>query len=234
MLELRDVSVSYSEPPVQAVRAVTISVQTSQIVAILGESGSGKSSLLRAVAGLEPATGQVLINGTDVTVAPVHKRGVGMVFQDVQLFPHRNVARNISYGLEMAKTPKADRATRVSELLELVGLAGYEDRPITTLSGGQAQRVALARTLAPEPAVVLLDEPLSALDRILRTRLTDDLRKILTGVGATALYVTHDRDEALAVADQIAIMDGGELVQIGTAEALLEAPASDVVHRLLA
>lgn len=234
MLELRDVSVSYSEPPVQAVRAVTISVQTSQIVAILGESGSGKSSLLRAVAGLEPATGQVYINGTDVTAAPVHKRGVGMVFQDVQLFPHRNVARNISYGLEMAKTPKADRAKRVSELLELVGLAGYEDRPITTLSGGQAQRVALARTLAPEPAVVLLDEPLSALDRILRTRLTGDLRKILTGVGATALYVTHDRDEALAVADQIAIMDGGELVQIGTAEALLEAPASDVVHRLLA
>ncbi|VEI13538.1 ABC transporter ATP-binding protein [Trueperella bialowiezensis] len=255
MLELKNVTVTYDEPPVRAVNDLSMRVDTGEIVALLGESGSGKSSLLRAVAGLEPADGEVFINGTNVAGVPVHRRGVGMVFQDGQLFPHRNVARNISYGLEIpghAKTggddagstgsgrgvrgrrlPKSERAARVAELLDLVGLAGYENRPITTLSGGQAQRVALARTLAPQPEVVLLDEPLSALDRILRTRLSSDLRRILTSVKATALYVTHDREEALAIADRVAIMDGGRLVQIGTAEQLLREPASDVVVRLL-
>jgi len=210
-----------------------MTVPTGEIVAILGESGSGKSSLLRAVAGLEAATGSVLLDGKDVARVPVHQRNIGMVFQDGMLFPHRNVARNIEYGLEILGMAKQARAERVTELLSLIGLDGYGNRPISTLSGGQAQRVALARTLAPRPEVVLLDEPLSALDRILRTRLSTDLRDILTAVGATALYVTHDRDEAVTVADRIAVMDGGELVQIGPAETLIAQPVSDTVRRLL-
>lgn len=233
MLHIENFNLSYEYPPVHAVKDVTMTVPTGEIVAILGESGSGKSSLLRAVAGLEAATGSVLLDGKDVAGVPVHQRNIGMVFQDGQLFPHRNVARNIEYGLEIQGMAKQARAERVAELLSLIGLDGYGDRPISTLSGGQAQRVALARTLAPGPEVVLLDEPLSALDRILRTRLSTDLRDILTAVGATALYVTHDRDEAVTVADRIAVMDGGELVQIGPAEKLIAQPVSDTVRRLL-
>lgn len=233
MLHIENLNLVYDHPPVHAVKDVSMTMPTGEIVAILGESGSGKSSLLRAVAGLEPSTGSVLIDGKDVANVPVHQRNIGMVFQDAQLFPHRNVARNIAYGLEIQGLPKDTRSERVAEMLDLIGLAGYEDRPISTLSGGQAQRVALARTLAPRPELVLLDEPLSALDRILRTRLSQDLREILTAVDATALYVTHDREEAFTVADRIAVMDGGALVQIGDAGELTSNPASDVVLRLL-
>lgn len=233
MLHIENLNLVYDHPPVHAVKDVSMTMPTGEIVAILGESGSGKSSLLRAVAGLEPSTGSVLIDGKDVANVPVHQRNIGMVFQDAQLFPHRNVARNIAYGLEIQGLPKDARSERVAEMLDLIGLAGYENRQITTLSGGQAQRVALARTLAPRPELVLLDEPLSALDRILRTRLSQDLREILTAVDATALYVTHDREEAFTVADRIAVMDGGALVQIGDAGELTSNPASDVVLRLL-
>lgn len=233
MLHIENLNLVYDHPPVHAVKDVSMTMPTGEIVAILGESGSGKSSLLRAVAGLEPSTGSVLIDGKDVANVPVHQRNIGMVFQDAQLFPHRNVARNIAYGLEIQGLPKDARSERVAEMLDLIGLAGYEDRPISTLSGGQAQRVALARTLAPRPELVLLDEPLSALDRVLRTRLSQDLREILTAVDATALYVTHDREEAFTVADRIAVMDGGALVQIGDADRLTSRPASDVVLRLL-
>ncbi|MEW6872527.1 ABC transporter ATP-binding protein [Trueperella pyogenes] len=233
MLTLENIDLSYAEPLVHAVADVSFEVPTGTIVALLGESGSGKSSLLRAVAGLERATGRVVLDGRDVSDVPVHERGIGMVFQSGQLFPHRSVARNIAYGLEVQKTPKAERAARVAELLELVGLPGYENRPISTLSGGQAQRVALARTLAPNPQLVLLDEPLSALDRILRTRLSSDLRQILTAVGATAIYVTHDSDEALNIADLIGVMHDGRLIQLGTAAELQANPASETVRRLL-
>lgn len=233
MLHIENLNLVYDHPPVHAVKDVSMTMPTGEIVAILGESGSGKSSLLRAVAGLEPSTGSVLIDGKDVANVPVHQRNIGMVFQDAQLFPHRNVARNIAYGLEIQGLPKDARSERVAEMLDLIGLAGYENRQISTLSGGQAQRVALARTLAPRPELVLLDEPLSALDRILRTRLSQDLREILTAVDATALYVTHDREEAFTVADRIAVMDGGALVQIGDAGELTSNPASDVVLRLL-
>lgn len=233
MLHIENLNLVYDHPSVHAVKDVSMTMPTGEIVAILGESGSGKSSLLRAVAGLEPSTGSVLIDGKDVANVPVHQRNIGMVFQDAQLFPHRNVARNIAYGLEIQGLPKDARSERVAEMLDLIGLAGYEDRPISTLSGGQAQRVALARTLAPRPELVLLDEPLSALDRILRTRLSQDLREILTAVDATALYVTHDREEAFTVADRIAVMDGGALVQIGDAGELTSNPVSDVVLRLL-
>lgn len=175
----------------------------------------------------------MILSGRDVTGVPVHERNIGMVFQSGQLFPHRSVARNIAYGLEVRKLPKAERSARVDELLELVGLPGYENRPITTLSGGQAQRIALARTLAPRPELILLDEPLSALDRILRTRLSAQLRDILKAVAATAIYVTHDREEALNVADLIGVMHDGRLIQLGTAEQLLANPASETVQRLL-
>ncbi|QOQ39548.1 ABC transporter ATP-binding protein [Trueperella pecoris] len=234
MLTLENIDLSYAEPPVHAVDHVSLDVPTGTIVALLGESGSGKSSLLRTVAGLETASGRVILNGRDVSSVPVHERNIGMVFQSGQLFPHRSVARNIAYGLEVRKLPKPERSARVAELLELVGLPGYENRPIVTLSGGQAQRVALARTLAPRPELVLLDEPLSALDRILRTRLSAQLRTILKAVDATAIYVTHDREEALNVADLIGVMHDGRLIQLGTAEQLLANPASETVNRLLA
>ncbi|WP_276787065.1 ABC transporter ATP-binding protein [Trueperella bernardiae] len=233
MLRLVNLDLSYDQPPVHAVNGVSLTLQTGQILALLGESGSGKSSLLRAVAGLEPATGEVSLGGRDLAGVPVHLRNIGMVFQDGQLFPHRSVEGNIAYGLEVQKVAKAERHERVAELLELVGLPDYGGRPISTLSGGQAQRVALARSLAPRPDLILLDEPLSALDRILRTRLSTQLREILSAVGATAIYVTHDRDEAFNVADLIGVMEDGRLIQLGTADELSESPASDTVRRLI-
>lgn len=212
MIKIHDLTVRYADTV--AVDAVSLQVQRGDIVALLGPSGCGKSSLLRAIAGLVPATGTLHIDGHDMTGVPVHQRHVGMVFQEGQLFPHRNVAGNISYGLSTMS--KAQKRERVSELLELVGLAGYEDRPISTLSGGQAQRVALARSLAPQPGVLLLDEPLSALDRSLRERLSRELRDIIQAAGVTAIYVTHDQDEAFSVADRVMIMEAGAFIADGT------------------
>ena len=214
-LVLEKVSVDYRLPSrvVHAVRGVSLSLKSGEILGLLGASGSGKSTLLRAIAGLEPvASGRVLMAGRDVTRVPTHKRGIGMVFQRGELFPHRNVGRNISYGLEMAGASRSARVARVEELLEMVGLAGYADRPIDTLSGGQAQRVALARTLAPRPGLVLLDEPLSALDKKLRERLAVDVRSILKSSGTAAVFVTHDPEEATTVSDSVREMEDGELV----------------------
>ncbi|GAA2238079.1 hypothetical protein GCM10010401_07880 [Rarobacter faecitabidus] len=212
-LELRDVSVSYQAqrgaPAIDVLRGVDLRVPKGTTTALLGASGSGKSTLLRAVAGLEPLRdGRVLFDGEDLAGVPVHKRGFGLLFQDGQLFAHLNVARNIEYGLRSSRMPRADRAARVAELLDLVGLPGFADRPVATLSGGQRQRVALARSLAPSPRLLLLDEPLSALDADLRARLAGDLRDILTRTGTTALFVTHDRSEADAVADTVVAMSG--------------------------
>ena len=210
-LEMRGVHLRYPDG-YEALRGVNLQVQRGEIVALLGASGSGKSTVLRAVAGLEPiSAGEILIDGVDVRSVPVHKRDTGMVFQDGQLFPHRNVARNVAYGLEVRGLDRAARDARVAELLELVGLAGYGDRPINTLSGGQAQRVALARSLAPQPALLLLDEPLSALDADLREDLSRELREILKSTGTAALYVTHDRSEAERAADRIVTIKDGQL-----------------------
>lgn len=217
-LRLDHVNVDYRLPDrvVHAVRDVSLVLERGHILGLLGASGSGKSTLLRAIAGLEPvASGQVVMGGRDVTHVPTHKRGIGMVFQRGELFPHRSVGRNISYGLEMAGVSRRDRIERVEELLELVGLAGYADRPIDTLSGGQAQRVALARTLAPRPELVLLDEPLSALDKKLRERLAEDVRSILKSSGTAAIFVTHDPEEARTVSDSIREMEAGELLPGG-------------------
>lgn len=237
-LEVRGACVVY-EPdgrdagPTTAVVDVDLTVQTGEIIALLGPSGCGKSSLLRAIAGIEPLTaGSIVWNGRDLARVPVHKRGFGLMFQDGQLFPHRSVAGNVAYGLK-GKLGRAAAQTRVHELLDVVGLAGYADRPVTTLSGGEKQRVALARSLAPEPSVLLLDEPLSALDRALRERLAVDLRDALVATGTTAIFVTHDHDEAFTVADRVAIMHGGHILQFGTPDELWNSPASRAVAEFL-
>lgn len=202
-LELRGVTVRYpdgSEP----FRDVDLEVFDGEIVALLGPSGLGKSSLLRGIAGLERVSeGEVRMHGVRVNELPTHRRSCGLVFQDGQLFPYRSVAKNIAYGLEVAGVSKPERRARVAEMLELVDLSGYETRAVQTLSGGQAQRVALARSLAVTPQLLLLDEPLSALDAELRARLAVELREILKSTGTAAIYVTHDRGEATTVADRV-------------------------------
>ena len=218
--------------PVTAVDGVDLDVARGETVALLGASGCGKSSLLRAVAGLEDlAGGTVAWDGRDVARVPVHRRGFGLMFQDGQLFPFRDVAGNVAYGL--AGLPRRERRARVERVLDVVGLRGYGPREVTTLSGGQAQRVALARSLAPRPRLLLLDEPLSALDRALRERLAVDLRRILTDQGTTALYVTHDRDEAEEVADRVGVMEAGRLLRLDAPEVLRADPGGEAVARLL-
>lgn len=236
-LEVRDVVVLYRDDDgttKAAVDGLDLDVAPGEVVALLGPSGSGKSSLLRAVAGLEPvARGAIAWDGVDLAGVPVHQRGIGLMFQDGQLFPHRDVAGNVAFGLQMQHVPRADRARRVAQLLELVGLAGFADREVASLSGGERQRVALARSLAPQPRLLLLDEPLSALDRALRERLAGDVRSVLRTTGTTALFVTHDHDEAFAVADRIAVMDAGRLLQVAAPPQLWHRPASRRVAEFL-
>ncbi len=213
-LTLSGVTVRYDD--LVAVSDVSLALPAGEVLAVLGPSGCGKSTLLRAVAGLEPvAAGSIAYDGADLAGVPTHRRGFALMFQDGQLFGHLSVGRNVGYALRLRRTPRAELATRVDELLELVGLTGYADRLPATLSGGERQRVALARALAVEPRLILLDEPLSALDASLRERLAGDLREILHRAGTTALMVTHDHDEAFAVADRIAVMRAGRLIQDG-------------------
>lgn len=202
MLEIVDVTMSFDG--ITVLDHISATVGDGEVVALLGPSGSGKSTLLRIVAGLEsPDHGTVRISGRDVTAVPTHRRDVGLVFQDEQLFPHRDVAGNVGFGLEMAGVPGDERRGRVDELLDLVGLAGFGGRRVTDLSGGEAKRVALARALAPRPAVLLLDEPLTGLDRDLHDRLAREVAGILRSTGTTAVWVTHDRAEADSVADRV-------------------------------
>ena len=218
--------------PSTAVDDVSLHVDPGEVVALLGPSGCGKSSLLRAVAGLEPlAAGAVTWDDEPLDRVPVHRRGFGLLFQDGQLFPHRDVAGNVAYGL--AGRPREEVGARVRHLLEVVGLDGYGDRQVATLSGGERQRVALARALAPAPRLLLLDEPLSALDRALRERLALDVRAALLATGTTALFVTHDHDEAFAVADRVAVMARGRLLQVAPPAELWRAPASREVAAFL-
>ncbi|OLO78000.1 ABC transporter ATP-binding protein [Actinomyces oris] len=229
-LSVRGLAVTYGD--LRAVDGVDLEVAAGEVVALLGASGSGKSSLLRAVAGLEDvAAGEVAWGGRSMVRVPVHKRGFGLMFQDGQLFEHRDVGSNIAYGL--TGLPRAQRGERVREMLDLVGLPGFERRRVTTLSGGQAQRVALARALAPAPRLLLLDEPLSALDRALREQLATDVRTILRRGGTTALYVTHDQDEAMTVADRVGVMEAGRLLRLDTPQRLWADPGSSKVARFL-
>lgn len=208
MLSVRELTVRYGERTV--LDRVTLEVGARQIVALRGPSGSGKTTLLRAVAGLIDIDGGVVhVDGADVTALPTHRRGVGMVFQDQQLFPHLDVAANVGFGLRMRGEPAGAIDGRVAEMLHLVGLDGFGPRRVDRLSGGEATRVALARSLAPAPRVLLLDEPLSGLDPELHDRLADDLRSVLHATGTSALLVTHDREEAARVADTVVALIPG-------------------------
>lgn len=213
MLELSDVTVAFDGAV--AVDGVDLTVADGDVLAVLGPSGCGKSTLLRAIAGLEPAVGTVAWDGADLAGTPTHRRGFALMFQDGQLFDHLTVARNVGYAQRLRGADRRAVRAEVDDLLELVGLAGYGDRLPRTLSGGERQRVALARSLAARPRLILLDEPLSALDAGLRVRLGADLRRILVEAGTTALLVTHDQDEAFAVADRVALMRAGRIVQEG-------------------
>ena len=235
MLTVRDLTVRFDGAEADpAVDAVHLDLPTGNVLAVLGPSGCGKSTLLRAVAGLELLdAGSVAYDGQDLADVPTHKRGFALMFQDGQLFPHQSVAGNVGYPLRLRRTPAARIARRVEELLELVGLPGLGDRSTTNLSGGERQRVALARALAVEPRLLLLDEPLSALDRGLRERLAHDLRDILVASGTTALLVTHDQEEAFAVADRMALMREGRLVQSGTVDEVWRNPVDAEAARFL-
>ncbi len=205
-LDAVDLHVAFDGTPV--LRGHSLHVDQGEVVALLGPSGSGKSTLLRVVAGLiTPDRGEVLLDGVDVTSLPTHLRSVGMVFQDEQLFPHLSVGDNVGFGLKMAGVAPGARADRIARILAVVGLPGFEHRQVGGLSGGEAKRVALARSLASEPKVLLLDEPLTGLDRELHDRLQVEVADVLRQVGTTAVWVTHDHAEATAVADRVLHLD---------------------------
>jgi thiamine transport system ATP-binding protein len=232
MLRLDGVAVHYGE--IEALAGVDLVVADGERVALLGPSGSGKSTLLRAVAGLEPlAAGTISWNGGDLAGTPPHARGFGLMFQEYVLFPHHDVAGNVGFGLRIRGDAPAQLRARVEEVLAMVGLAGYGQRRMTELSGGEQQRVALARALAPRPQLLMLDEPLGALDRALRTRLIDELGELFVRLELTILYVTHDQEEALALGDRVAVMQAGRIEAVDLPEALWQRPPSEFVARFL-
>jgi ABC-type Fe3+/spermidine/putrescine transport system ATPase subunit len=232
LLEFTSISKSFSGTPV--LHDVSFYAEQGEIVCLLGPSGCGKTTLLRIVAGLETADGgQVLFEGRPLDEVPVHRRGFGLMFQDFALFPHQDVAANVGFGLRMQGLAPAQVEARVAEMLALVGLQGYEGRRVYELSGGEQQRVALARSLAPGPRLLMLDEPLGSLDRALREELMNELRAILKRVSVTAIYVTHDQQEAFAVADRLIVINQGRIVQKGTPRAVYRHPASAWVARFL-
>jgi thiamine transport system ATP-binding protein len=232
MLELRDLSVRFGD--FTAVDHVDVDLPRGRVLAVLGPSGCGKSTLLRAIAGLEDlATGSVRFAGQDLAAVPTHRRGFALMFQDGQLFAHQSVADNVAFPLRLRSVPGNERRRRVAELLELVGLSRSGAQRTSELSGGEQQRVALARALAAQPRLLLLDEPLSALDRELRERLAADVRAILAETGTTTLLVTHDHDEACAMSDDLAVMMRGRVVQHGATSRIWHAPASTEVARFL-
>jgi putative spermidine/putrescine transport system ATP-binding protein len=227
-VELVDVVKDYGSS--RALTGVNLTMAPGEFIALLGPSGCGKTTVLRSLSGLEQITsGAIRIDGQDVAHVPVNKRDIGMVFQSYSLFPHMTVSQNVAFGLQMRKVPADDRARRVEEALEMVGLGAFGARYAHQLSGGQQQRVALARALVTRPRVLLLDEPLSALDAKVRVQLRDEIRRIQTELGITTLFVTHDQEEALAVADRVAVMNAGNIEQIGSPEDLYRTPSSAFV-----
>lgn len=232
MLQCVQISVSFGGTP--ALDAVDLTVHDGEIVAVMGPSGCGKTTLLRVVAGLQgPDAGTIAWDGKALGDTPPHARGFGLMFQDYALFPHLDVKGNVEFGLRMRGMSAEDRIDRVDDMLQTVGLDGYADRKINELSGGEQQRVALARTLAPSPRLVLLDEPIGALDRTLREHLIAEMRDVFARLGVTALYVTHDRDEAFAIADTVAVMNHGLVVRKGTPEEIWRDPENEYVASLL-
>ncbi|MER6535906.1 ABC transporter ATP-binding protein [Streptomyces sp900105755] len=232
LLELDEATVRFGGRAV--LDAVGLEVAEHEVVCVLGPSGSGKSTLLRAVAGLQPlGSGRVLLDGHDQARVPAHRRGVGLMFQDHQLFPQRDVGGNVAFGLRMRGAGRAEQVARVGELLELVGLPGAAGRAVAGLSGGEQQRVALARALAPRPRLLMLDEPLGQLDRSLRERLVVELRELFGRLGTTVLAVTHDQGEAFALADRVVVMRDGRIAQSGTPLDVWQRPADEFVARFL-
>lgn len=217
-----------------AVQELDLSIADGEFFSLLGPSGCGKTTTLRMVAGLEePSAGQVRIGGADVTRVPPHRRDIGMVFQNYALFPHLDVAGNVGYGLAARQVPRAERGPRVAEALAQVALAGYQSRRIDALSGGQQQRVAVARATVLRPALLLLDEPLSNLDARLRVETRAMLRRVQRELGATAIYVTHDQDEALTLSDRLAVLKDGVLQQVGPPAEVYRRPANAFVASFL-
>jgi thiamine transport system ATP-binding protein len=232
MLEVRGLTVRYGSA--LALGGVDLTIDDHEVVCVLGPSGSGKTTLLRTIAGLEqPVDGAVLRDGIDLAPVPPHRRELGLMFQDHALFPHRDVLGNVVFGLRMRGDAHEVADARAREVLALVGLTGFEQRGVRELSGGEQQRVALARALAPEPQLLMLDEPLGALDRALREELAAELRQLFTRLGLSVLLVTHDHDEAFALGDRVAVMHSGRIEQIGTPVDVWNRPASRFVARFL-
>ncbi|MFM8321591.1 MAG: ABC transporter ATP-binding protein [Chloroflexota bacterium] len=218
----------------QALRGVSLEAPQGQILALLGPSGCGKSTLLYTIAGLErPDQGEVRWDGAPLTHTPPHRRGFGLMFQDFALFPHKDVYQNVAFGLRMAGAAPDEIRNRVEQALALVGLPGFAARDVNTLSGGEAQRIALARALAPRPRLLMFDEPLGSLDRGLRERLAADLAAILRQSRQTAIYVTHDQEEAFMIADRVAVMNAGQVEQVGEPREIFRQPQTVFVARFL-
>jgi len=231
-IEIKNVSKTFGE--VAAVRNVTFSVREGELMALLGPSGGGKTTVLRMIAGLEmPTEGDIFINGRRVNDVPVQQRNIGFVFQNYALFKNMTVFRNVAFGLKIKRWKKADIEARVAELLQLLGLAGLENRYPHQLSGGQRQRVAIARALAPKPGVLLLDEPFGAVDAKIRQELREWLVHLHRDLDVTTLFVTHDQEEAMEVSDRIVLFSGGKLEQIGTPREIYEQPANEFVARFI-
>ena len=230
LLKVLHVSKAFSGKP--ALRDVALHADAGEIVCLLGPSGCGKTTLLRIIAGLEtPDAGTVTFDGRDLAEVPAHQRGFGLMFQDFALFPHKNVWNNVIFGLRMQNLPIDQIRKQATEALSLVGLSGFETRDVNELSGGEKQRVALARSLAPRPRLLMLDEPLGSLDRKLREELMNELRRILKSAGLTSITVTHDQQEAFAIADRVAIMNLGRVEQTGTPQEVYRRPASEWIAR---
>jgi ABC-type Fe3+/spermidine/putrescine transport system ATPase subunit len=232
VLSVKDISKSFATK--RALNGISFDVDLGETLAVLGPSGCGKSTLLNIIAGLEqPDSGEVFWKDENLASLPPHRRNFGLMFQDYALFPHRNVFENVAYGLRMIKLAEPKIQARVAEMLRLVNLDGFAKRDVNTLSGGEAQRVALARSLAPQPRLLMLDEPLGALDRDLRDRLAAELRSILKRLGQTTLYVTHDQEEAFTLADRVIIMNAGSIEQAGEPQEIYANPNSVFVARFL-
>ncbi|MFC7397611.1 ABC transporter ATP-binding protein [Chelatococcus sp. GCM10030263] len=227
-IAVRDLAVAYGATPI--LQEIDLDFEPGSFTALLGSSGCGKTTLLRALSGFVPVgRGRILVDGRDLAALPPEKRDMAMVFQSYALWPHMTVAQNIGYGLKLRRKSRHEIAEKVAAMLAFLGLSGYEERKVTALSGGQRQRVALGRALAIEPSILLLDEPLSNLDAKIRLTMRHEIRAIQQKLGLTAIHVTHDREEAMTMADRLVIMRAGRVVQVGTPEEVYDQPASPFV-----